>query len=1140
MENNSSLVSNIIREVLIPEIEREVNEGKTFANLRQIYNSVILAAWYKKNLKESLLGQVYVGQNKTAGVDTQDKQINRKIYDQYIEAFKKGVYNYIREDYNPATQEIIPRKYFSGGTNFERVRDLLVSYSHGEAGSLSRKEMEIVGGFLAQDHDKNKVNVKLYEVSDAELAKEIKTYARSVVKQSRADAGKIVAFPWMKNLVVNAFSFGDPGKRRTTKDIAERHGLSETVVEQILQEMADEGDLHTDDAGGYWPSRALAAAASPIDIQSLRIHTEMMKMLEDSRYRDSVIGDRQFELEPDDLPMITVTQNDIHLLERATEIITILLDHVGQETVLKERFKNVSLEIRQGEKQMLLVIKNGASFAYPIGIKVRMDRSNQIQDAKPLKMDVSDRMLNELNDPPERSVELEADQTIVFADPDLNKALIAEQIAGRAELSGIERLQGESTKDHFVIVQGTDRDSIARQLQKMPKPSLGSIPGSFVYDIVVGLVEGKPKTAATVSSSSPIPNSHRARRGRGRKGRINREPGGPGKMRRARPRKTFLLIEPDKAKQFSYQEILANRKIFGAYAAQVVSANSAEEADETIKKRGEGVFDLIIMRFEMRSDGGRNGMELARNIASKWNLSVPIVLVGNFTDGDIQPDVNDAKREGLIFDVVSESDDMTSSFKRLLQNLDNAGFYIHETASSSPISTVEKIVEQAMLSSNVMEKEIRDTLLEYANKGFSPDIFNRLEKNGNALDTWILISGVASALDSLVFEELPSGGWEDDIGIVQGISEETGLSEEIVRRIVTELKERRVIYMFRDKHRKVTPSAFDSLPVPVERQVGRVLGLVKSDVYTRNIQPLEHAVDFEALMLAFIVIYDQFMAKQGGNYLDQQFDLMNRAIHHRQKGRTRLSEPVRQMLGIHNALTNPDFSRLPESVRDTLREEYSVEIQRVLNLPTASSPAQKLPKERIVDLLTRFLPRAEGFNGGDSHGLDLSPESLLTFEDLGLTPNGVKATIWIFTNQTEINLDSSQRKKIQGVADIHRFFGEEKGASSSPVTSEEIADQVMDFLENGNIHNSVNFPECRLDRQGDTRLCIVNKNVQGMVGKFSTVLADAGINIVELLNKSRDNAAYNIVDITGKLPGEVEQQLTGIDGVIKVRTLKNG
>ncbi|VAX36935.1 Exonuclease SbcC [hydrothermal vent metagenome] len=111
----NKISSDIVREVILPEIEREVNEGKTFAKLRQIYQALILATWYKINLQETLLGQVYADQSKTAGVHVADKEIKQKIYNQYLSAFKKGVYDYIRDDFDPSTQQIIPRKYFSGG-----------------------------------------------------------------------------------------------------------------------------------------------------------------------------------------------------------------------------------------------------------------------------------------------------------------------------------------------------------------------------------------------------------------------------------------------------------------------------------------------------------------------------------------------------------------------------------------------------------------------------------------------------------------------------------------------------------------------------------------------------------------------------------------------------------------------------------------------------------------------------------------------------------------------------------------------------------------------------------------------------------------------------------------------------------------
>ena len=111
----NELGSQVVREVILPALTKEVNEGKNFSNLRQIFHSMILATWYKQNLQQSILGKIYVNKSKTAGVDVDDKQIKQKIYDQYLQAFKKGVYNYIKEENDPVTKQPIPRKYFSGG-----------------------------------------------------------------------------------------------------------------------------------------------------------------------------------------------------------------------------------------------------------------------------------------------------------------------------------------------------------------------------------------------------------------------------------------------------------------------------------------------------------------------------------------------------------------------------------------------------------------------------------------------------------------------------------------------------------------------------------------------------------------------------------------------------------------------------------------------------------------------------------------------------------------------------------------------------------------------------------------------------------------------------------------------------------------
>ena len=122
----SKVSSLIVKEILIPEIEKEVNQGKTFAKLRQIFDAMILATWYKKTLKQSLLGQIYVDQNKVSGIDIEDKTAREQIYDQYLESFKKGVFDLVKVEKDIASNKHIPRKYFSGGvvTGVVTVDDL--------------------------------------------------------------------------------------------------------------------------------------------------------------------------------------------------------------------------------------------------------------------------------------------------------------------------------------------------------------------------------------------------------------------------------------------------------------------------------------------------------------------------------------------------------------------------------------------------------------------------------------------------------------------------------------------------------------------------------------------------------------------------------------------------------------------------------------------------------------------------------------------------------------------------------------------------------------------------------------------------------------------------------------------------------
>ena len=122
--NERSPLSDVLRRVLVPRLEQEINTGSHFARLRQIYQAMILAVWYKKNLRDSLLGKVYANHNKTVGVETNDALAKEKIYARYMSAFKKGVFNYIKEEIDPETQEIIPQKYVAGGEVGFREEDL--------------------------------------------------------------------------------------------------------------------------------------------------------------------------------------------------------------------------------------------------------------------------------------------------------------------------------------------------------------------------------------------------------------------------------------------------------------------------------------------------------------------------------------------------------------------------------------------------------------------------------------------------------------------------------------------------------------------------------------------------------------------------------------------------------------------------------------------------------------------------------------------------------------------------------------------------------------------------------------------------------------------------------------------------------
>ena len=151
--------NQIIREIVLPQLEKEINEGKNFTLLRQVYNSLILATWFKKRMKDSVLGHKYMNQNKIMGIDIDDKDSKQKIYEQYIKSFKKGVYNYIKEEQDPMLQQMVPRKYFSGGAQMGEVEKKL------DFATMSQAQEAALG-----THETMRLSVQLDKAMAARIA----------------------------------------------------------------------------------------------------------------------------------------------------------------------------------------------------------------------------------------------------------------------------------------------------------------------------------------------------------------------------------------------------------------------------------------------------------------------------------------------------------------------------------------------------------------------------------------------------------------------------------------------------------------------------------------------------------------------------------------------------------------------------------------------------------------------------------------------------------------------------------------------------------------------------------------------------------------------------------------------------------
>ncbi|MPN14571.1 D-3-phosphoglycerate dehydrogenase [bioreactor metagenome] len=100
------------------------------------------------------------------------------------------------------------------------------------------------------------------------------------------------------------------------------------------------------------------------------------------------------------------------------------------------------------------------------------------------------------------------------------------------------------------------------------------------------------------------------------------------------------------------------------------------------------------------------------------------------------------------------------------------------------------------------------------------------------------------------------------------------------------------------------------------------------------------------------------------------------------------------------------------------------------------------------------------------------------------------------------------------------------------------AEEMDDYLFNGNIKNSVNLPDISMERSGKMRICIVHRNTPGMLTTLMPIFTKGGVNIENMTNKSRDKYAYSVFDIDTEIPDTVRKELTSVDGVLRVRYIK--
>ena len=210
----------------------------------------------------------------------------------------------------------------------------------------------------------------------------------------------------------------------------------------------------------------------------------------------------------------------------------------------------------------------------------------------------------------------------------------------------------------------------------------------------------------------------------------------------------------------------------------------------------------------------------------------------------------------------------------------------------------------------------------------------------------------------------------------------------------------------------------------------------------------------------------------------------------------------------------------------------SSQVQRMENM------AALLAKSDLVSLHVPALPETEGLINAEQLALMQPGAVLLNFARGELVvPSAIRHAIE--AGQLSQYISDFPTPELLGIDGV--IATPHLGASTDEAEENcamMVADQVIDFLANGNIKNSVNFPAVNLERsQTGCRIAIVNRNVPRLLGSVLSILADRNINVIDMINKSRDDLAYNLIDIEASPEEELADVLRAVDDVISVRLI---